>query len=150
MPPVMQTLHDASIRERLRQRVESLRPDREARWGKMSVDQMLWHVNGGLDMALGRMRCAPMKAPLPRPLMRFLVLAVPWPKGAPTLPELQAKERYDFDAEHARCLTLLGALADEPIDGVWPDHPGMGPMSGRQWSALMAKHVDYHLTQFGA
>jgi hypothetical protein len=66
------------------------------------------------------------------------------------MPELVAKERYDFEAERARCLELLDAVGTTPLDGAWPEHPGLGRMRGRQWSALMAKHVDHHLSQFGA
>ena len=35
--------------------VEALRPDAARRWGKMSVSQMLWHVNEAMEGALGRM-----------------------------------------------------------------------------------------------
>jgi hypothetical protein len=41
---------------------DALRPDSPRRWGRMSVGQML----------------------CPRPLMKFIVINLPWPKGAPT------------------------------------------------------------------
>lgn len=46
----MPLLHDAAHREALRGRVGSLRPGSQRRWGKMTVDQMLWHVNETLLM----------------------------------------------------------------------------------------------------
>ncbi len=116
----------------------------------MSVDQMLWHVNFALDMALGRTTPAPAKPPLPGPVMRFLVLTLPWPKGAPTLPEAVAERRYDFDAERARCLTLIDQVSAADLGARWPEHPNFGAMTGRHWSALQAKHLDHHLKQFGA
>jgi hypothetical protein len=117
----------------------------------MSVDQMLWHVNAGLAMAIGQLELPPQKAPipLPRPLMRFLVLNLPWPKGAPTLAPFVAKASYDFDVERRRCSQLIDAVAGKPIDGAWPSHPVMGAMSGRDVSRLQAKHLDHHLKQFG-
>ena len=35
-------------------RLKALRPDAQRRWGKMSVAQMLWHVNEAMEGALGR------------------------------------------------------------------------------------------------
>lgn len=148
----MPLLHDDDARAAIRARVAALRPDMTPRWGRMSVDQMLWHVNYGLDGALGRATAKPVKLPLPLPraIVRALVLFAPWPKGAPTMPELIARERYDFDAERARCLALVDEVGRAPIDAPWPVHPAFGPMSGRAWSRLQAKHLDHHLTQFGA
>lgn len=49
----MKTLHDPAARESLEVRLRGLGPDASARWGRMSVDQMLWHVNTALNMVLG-------------------------------------------------------------------------------------------------
>jgi len=146
----MATLHDAPHRAALRERVRALRPDAERRWGSMTVDQMLWHVNQGLEQALGETTAAPMKAPLPPGVMRFLVLTLPWPKDAPTMPELVAKERHDFAREQARCLALIDRVGERPLTGAWPVHSTFGTMHGRHWSALMAKHLRHHLAQFGS
>ena len=77
----MPLLHDEAYRSRVVNRIRSLRPDTPKRWGKMSADQMLWHVNGGLSMALGQIDVEPQEPPLPQPVMRWLVLNLPWPKG---------------------------------------------------------------------
>ena len=45
----MPMLHDSSFRESVQSRLKALRPDAERRWGKMTVDQMLWHVNSALE-----------------------------------------------------------------------------------------------------
>jgi hypothetical protein len=107
----MQLLHEEAYRSRIISRIEALRPDTPRRWGKMSADQMLWHVNGGLSMALGHIDVAPPKPPLPRRLMRWLVLNLPWPKSAPTLPPFVANGAYDFDAERTRCFRLSSSLS---------------------------------------
>jgi hypothetical protein len=146
----MLTVHDRATYDALRARLQSLKPDTRPRWGKMSVDQMLWHVNEGLVVALGRAPSPAMKSPLPKPVMRFLVLALPWPRGAPTAPQWVARGRHDFEAERARCLSLLDEMRALPLDGSWPVHPSFGAMRGHHWSALHAKHLNHHLTQFGA
>ncbi len=146
----MPLLHDAAARTQIRSRLEGLRPEAPHRWGQMTVDQMLWHVNSSLEVALGRKTAATMRMPLPRAVLRFVVLYMPWPRGAPTMPEIVASGRRDFEAERGRCLALIDEFARRDIDAAWPVHPILGPMHGRAHSRLQAKHVDHHLRQFGA
>ena len=47
------SLHDAGRRADLKDRLARLRPDATARWGRMSVDQMLWHLATVLSAATG-------------------------------------------------------------------------------------------------
>lgn len=147
----MQTLHDDGVRASLEQRFRALRPDAHRRWGRMTVDQMLWHVSAGLAVALGRMPAGKeRRPPLPPAVIRFLVLYLPWPKGAPTLKAIVASgERHDFDAERARCLELMSDFARKPMESTWAPHPVFGEVSGRFVSRLQAKHLDHHLRQFG-
>ncbi len=147
----MPKIHDPAFRESLKSRVSRLQQDAPRKWGKMSADQMLWHVNRGLENALGRFPMATVKMPLPGTLMKFVVLNVPWRKGnTPTAPELVAQGTHDFDAERSRLLRLLDEFAAKPIEGHWGDSAFLGRMKGSEWSRLMGKHVDYHLKQFSA
>lgn len=146
----MPMLHDAMFREAAKQRLRALRPDTTRRWGTMSVDQMLWHVNTALENALGRLPITPLRVPLPKFLLKFLVINVPWRKGkTPTMPELEAKRRYDFEEERTRLLRLIDEFAARPIDRPWQANATLGPLTGSEWSRLQGKHVDYHLQQFG-
>ena len=146
-------LHDATCRAALLARLDALRPDAERRWGKMRVDQMLWHINESLEQSLGRVVTTrpPNALPLPSPVLRFAVLNLPWPKGrAPTAPELVARDTYDFRAERARTLRLIDEVVARDLSASWPRSVAFGKMTGLQWSRLHAKHLDHHLTQFGA
>ena len=145
----MRRLHDPAYRAALLGRVRALRADSPRRWGKMSVGQMLWHVNEAMDAAAGRRQLPAAKSPLPRALMKFLVINVPWPKGAPTLPSWVASKEYDFLTERDRCLRLIEELAARQIDDEWPPSPVLGRMTGVEVTRLHAKHLDHHLTQFG-
>lgn len=145
----MPMLHDEVYRSQIISRIGGLRRDTPRRWGKMSADQMLWHVSGGLLMALGQIDVPPRKLPMPRPLVRFFVLNLPWPKGVPTMPMFVASGSYDFESERARCLRLIDQLAAKRLDERWPMHPLLGEVSGRDASRLQAKHLDHHLKQFG-
>lgn len=144
----MRSVHDPAYRSALQARIRALTPQASRQWGKMTPDQMLWHVNFGLTMALGEASVAPKKAPLPRSVLKFMVLNLPWPKGAPTAPEFLAAGSYDFDAERTRCLTLLDRLASQPLEQLENIHPMFGRMRGNDVTRLQAKHLDHHLRQF--
>ena len=145
----MPMLHDEAYRTHIIDRLRTLRHDTARRWGKMSVDQMLWHVNGGLSMTLGQIEVPARNLLLPRPVIRFVVLNLPWPKGMPAMPMFVASRPYDFESERARCLRLIDQLAAKPLGDNWPAHPLLGQVSGRDASRLQARHLDHHLKQFG-
>lgn len=146
----MPMLHDVRFREEVKRRVRALTPQTGRQWGKMSVDQMLWHVNCGLENALGRYPIAAIKIPVPKFLLKFIVLNLPWRKGnTPTAPELLASASHDFEHERSRMLVLLDDFGAVSIDGRWEDSALLGPLTGREWSRLQGKHVDHHLRQFG-
>ena len=146
----MALLHDDRYKADIVRRVQSLTPQSRGRWGKMSVSQMLWHVNEALEGALVSVPEAPEWVPLPRPLLKFLVLNLPWVRGAPTRKRwVPQQEKYDLAAERDRCLRLINELTSRPVDANWADSPTLGPMSGKDVSRLQAKHLNHHLTQFG-
>lgn len=146
----MPDLHDAAHRAHLVERLKALKPEAQRQWGTMTPDQMLWHVSVPIALSLGEGTAVPDKIPIPRALLKFIVLNLPWGKNAPTNPGFVAKQNYDFNAEQARVLILIEKVASKSLDAPWPDHPAFGPMTGRQVSKLHAKHLHHHLTQFGA
>jgi DinB family protein len=148
----MPTLHDSSYRTSIAMRLQALRPDAQRHWGKMRVDQMLWHVNESLEQSLGRLTTtrSSRTPPLPSAVLRFVVINLPWPKGrAPTSPELVARDAYDFEAERTRALRLIEELASRDLNASWPKSATFGQTTGLFWSRLQAKHLDHHLKQFG-
>lgn len=145
----MRSLHDPACRESIRSRIQRLTPAAVRQWGKMSPAEMLWHVNVGLSITLGQLTPAPEKVPIPRWIIKFMVLNLPWPKGARTSPVFLPSGTHDFDAERARCLDLVDQVAARPLAGLGQEHFVFGPMTGPEVSRLQAKHLDHHLRQFG-
>ena len=146
----MALLHDPAYKAEVLRRLNALRPDTNGRWGKMSVAQMLWHVNEAMEGALGRVVTEPVRVLLPRSMLKFFVLNAPWGKGAPTLKRwIPRSNSYDFASERDRCRRLVEELASKPLGDTWADSPNLGRMSGSEVSRLHAKHLNHHLTQFG-
>ena len=146
----MPLLHDAAVRTPIEKRLAAIRADAPRQWGKMTVDQMLWHVNQFLAGALGEGTLMKQKSSMPRPLMKFFLIYMPWPKSAPTNKGAVAKEHFDLETEREKCKELIARFVSKPVDGAWPDDPSFGPATGKFASKLQAKHLDHHFRQFGA
>ena len=146
----MRMLHDPTVRREIESRLATLRPDSPPKWGSMTPAQMLWHLNRFLEFGIGEGTYKRLKSPIPLPVMRFLLLRMPWPKSAPTHPEARAQGTPDFEVERARCLALIERFVSRPVDGPWPEDPAWGNVTGRFASRLQAKHFNHHLSQFNA
>jgi Protein of unknown function (DUF1569) len=72
--------------------------------------------------------------------------ALPFPKNAPTAPEIIARAPEAFDVEKANAKALLTRLGGHVTYAV---HPIFGTLSRSEWGALSYKHFDHHLRQFG-
>lgn len=150
MMTAVKTVFDPAARAELLQRMEMLRPDAPARWGKMNAPRMLAHLNAGMAMGLGELAVKPKRSPLANPLGRWLgIYALKWPQGAPSAPELLAVPAAEWDADLARFRDLLERTGNCSPAGAWPRHPAFGAMTGKQWGDLIYKHIDHHLRQFG-
>ena len=148
----MHTLLDAADRDAILRRLAALTPTSPRRWGSMSVGDMLCHLYESTRMALGEL---PVKSKGARafqvfPLKHLLLYVVPFPKGAPTAPELlQGVPGDDFEADKARLGEVLTRIGLCPHEGPGPEHPLFGPLSRQEWGAATYKHTDHHLRQFG-
>jgi len=103
-----------------------------------------------LAESVGEYSVAPNAVPIPRKLLRWLVLNVPWPRGAGTRPDLVATARHDFEVERTKCLALIDRVVGRDLESDWPRSANFGEMRGRDWSKLHYIHLDHHLRQFGA
>ncbi|MEP7346493.1 MAG: DUF1569 domain-containing protein [Gemmatimonadaceae bacterium] len=87
------------------------------------------------------------------PPLRWLILNVlPFPKGVPTVPEYLTTKPFSWDRDIAQLddyvtRFLVFGRATSPQ---WALHPAFGQMNTKQWGTLSARHIDHHLTQFGA
>ncbi len=145
----MPMLHEDRTRAEIIERIQGLRPDARARWGHMSVDQALWHLNQGLLVSLGQLQARPRPMPL-RFVAKPIAVNVRWPRKEPNAPEMEPVSPHDFASERRRHLQMLEDFARRPLDARYPAHPVLGAMTGREWSRMHYRHLDHHLRQFGA
>lgn len=148
----MGSILNESDRTATRKRLGSLSPSSTARWGQMNVTGMLQHLRLSAQMAVGEIEVASKTKRVFQvfPLKHLILYVLPFPKGAPTAPELIPEAAESFEEERATLLQLLDRIGTGPQDGTGPAHPLFGPLSWREWGAATYKHVDHHLKQFGA
>ena len=147
----MNTLWDPAAAREIRGRVAQLTPDLPRRWGRMSAQQMVCHLSESLRMAIGELRVAPKRLPIRyTPLKQLIVYVAPFPKNAPTAPELTiAATPRPWADDLSTLQQLIDRFTARPADAEWPEHPAFGRLSRRAWGVLGYRHIDHHLRQFG-
>ena len=151
----MKSLARPQDADELIQRLRRLRPDSVRRWGRMSVHQMVCHLNDSLLVATGQ-RAVSHAISLPsRTIIKWIALYLPlrWPPGILTRPEIDQEaggtRPIDFAADVARQVALLEDVARQPQKLRGSVHPIFGRMSERTWLRWAYLHTDHHLRQFG-
>lgn len=147
----MGTVLDARDHASLQARLAALTPESQARWGRMSVEAMLAHLCQAARLALGELDAAPKNKRLFQvfPLKHLILYVLPFPKGAPTAPELLTPASGSFETDRRTLADLLRRLGEGARAGAGPCHPLFGPLSRQEWGTLAYKHTDHHLSQFG-
>jgi hypothetical protein len=145
------TIFDATSRQQLLDRVARLRPDSARRWGRMTPNEMMCHLEDSVRVATGEAPAKSRPSFMSNPVLRTLIIHyVPWPKGrAKTVPEMQATQPSEFEADRQRLQAWLSKAGERGAAARWATHPAFGKMSGRDYGVLIYRHVDYHLRQFG-
>lgn len=145
------TIFDDGVRRRLIARLDNLRLDSPRRWGTMTANQMICHLQDSIRCAIGEVKAERMRTPFSNRLLRYLIIhVIPWPKGrAKTAKEMLQTLPGDFDADRQRLREYIEAAGQRGPNASWIPHPAFGNMSGRDYGVLIWRHCDYHFRQFG-
>ena len=145
------SIFDEPVRDELLGRVTNLTPQSQAKFGKMNVNQMVVHCTGGIRMLIGELKVAPRPGPLSNPLLRYLIIHVlPWPRGAPTAPELiPPVDAGDFKQNVTQLRAAINRVGARDPNGKFDPHPAFGEINGKNLGVLVARHLDHHFSQFG-
>jgi hypothetical protein len=148
----MKSLASAEVLSATRERLLSLRPDDEARWGQMTLLRMVRHLGCAYEMALGERTVGPMKG-APPALMKFVALhaGLRWPKNIPTTPELKRaiEEHSEAELQALVGVAITGMEAVSAGIRLASEHPMFGAMKLADWQRWGYLHTDHHLRQFG-
>jgi hypothetical protein len=139
----------------LLRRLQTVRPDSAARWGRMSARQMICHLGDAMLVAADQKSANPVSSPLKRTIVKWIALYAPlrWPAGIRTVTEIDQEiggtKPQDFVDDVRELETRLRRFAEDR-QAMCPTHPIFGPMSRKAWLRWAYLHTDHHLRQFGA
>ncbi|HEX6642954.1 MAG TPA: DUF1569 domain-containing protein [Thermoanaerobaculia bacterium] len=148
----MKSLFHPADRDEILQRIAALRPETTRQWGKMDPAQMLCHCAIALESGSGD---RPMKQKLiGKLLMPFIRKSIlgpkPFSRNGPTDPTFVVADTRDFAKERDRLIQLIQRFTERGESAAGSQtHPFFGKMTGNEWGAVMYKHLDHHLQQFG-
>ena len=135
-------------------RINALTSESRRQWGKMDVAKMLAHCCVSYEMIY-----EPDKHPKPNFLFGLILKTVvkgkiasdkPLKKNGPTGPQFVIKTDHDFDMEKARLIAFVQKtqqLGEAEFDG--KVSASFGKLTKTEWSNMLYKHLDHHLSQFG-
>jgi hypothetical protein len=150
----MQTLDSPSLSDLL-DRLQHLRPETRALWGKMNAHQMVCHLTDSFGLAMGDKTASEEITFLSRTLVRWVALKtpLPWPKGVPTRPEMDQLGGGTRPTEFARDTAALNAairrFAQCPRTFAFARHPIFGELTEWEWMRWGYLHASHHFRQFG-
>ncbi|MCC7332925.1 MAG: DUF1569 domain-containing protein [Flavobacteriales bacterium] len=134
-------------------RINQLTSNSKARWGKMSVAQMLAHCNVTYEMIYEN------KHPQPNPFKRFILRLLvkrivvsekPYTQNGKTAPQFIIKDDKNFEAEKNRLIEFIiktQQLGENHFNK--KESLSFGILTSNEWNNMLYKHLDHHLNQFG-
>ena len=150
----MQNVFDAQDAQEYINRINNLTPETQRKWGKMSVDQVLAHLNVAYDLTF-----TPEKFPKPSFIAKFLLSKfvkpkitneIPYKQSLPTSPVFIIADERNFEEEKAKLIgniQRVQQLGREAFEG--KENINFGKMTAQCWNNMFAKHLNHHLEQFG-
>ena len=150
----MQNVFDAKDAQEYINRINNLTPETQRKWGKMSVDQVLAHLNVAYDLTF-----TPEKFPKPNLIAKFLLSKfvkpkitneIPYKQSLPTSPAFIIADERNFEEEKTKLIgniQRVQQLGREAFEG--KENINFGKMTAQCWNNMFAKHLNHHLDQFG-
>ena len=152
----MKTLANAEDKEEIVMRLGSIGVESRRQWGKMTVAEMVCHLNDALLVSMGEKPARSISNWFSRSIFKWAGLWFPtqWPHGVKTVPECDARAAGTRPAEMNADLEELRISLDRftrrPREFELQAHPMFGPMTEKEWMRWGYLHMDHHLRQFGA
>ena len=141
------------VSDNIIQRINSLTPATQPKWGKMSVAQMLAHCNVTYEMIYESIHPKPngfMKFILKTLVKNKVVSETSYKQNIRTAPQFIIKETKDFEVEKQRLINYITKTqqsGENNFDN--KESHSFGRLNKTEWNNMLYKHLNHHLTQFG-
>lgn len=149
----MENIFDPQVLNSYKARLEKLRPDSAAHWGKMNAAQMLAHCNVTYELVYED------KHPKPNGLVKLILKWFVKPtvtseqmykKNSQTAPAFRISDERIFEKEKERLIQYLdrtAAIGKEAFEG--KESHSFGKLTADEWNNMFIKHLEHHFQQFG-
>lgn len=150
----MENIFDAKTAQNYIERINKLTPETQRKWGKMSVDQVLAHMNVAYSFIF-----EPEKQKKPNFIAKFLlsnfvkpkiVNDKPYKQSLPTSPVFIISDERNFEDEKKKLIGNIQRVQQLGKDAFEDkENTSFGKMTSQEWNNMLAKHLNHHLSQFG-
>jgi hypothetical protein len=146
----MKSIFDKEVQEEILRRAKTLKPYSVRLWGKMSVEQMLWHLSAQLRIGLGDIAMKPwFNKIISRIAVWTFGIRIPWSNNLMTAKEMKNDNPASFQVEQDNFLITFDRFLAKAEHFKYSPHPIFGEMSREEWGKIAYKHIDHHFRQFG-
>lgn len=150
---MIKNVFEKNVADELVKRLNNLSSDSQRLWGKMTIGQMLAHVNVSYDMAYTSNY--PPATGLKKFFLKtfikgFVTNEKKYSKNSRTAPEFLQTDEKEFEAERKKLIDYIYKVqADGTSKFEGLPSPSFGVLTSKEWNNLFYKHIDHHLRQFG-
>ena len=150
----MENIFDRAVADKIIARINTLTPSTAAKWGKMNVAQMLAHCNVTYEMVYTNKHRKPRG--IIKLILRIIVKPVvtterPYKNNTKTAPAFIISDERVFNDEKSRLIDHINKVQAEgaaAFEG--RESHSFGTLNSTEWNNMFYKHLNHHLTQFGA
>ena len=150
----MENIFDRAVADKIIARINTLTPSTAAKWGKMNVAQMLAHCNVTYEMVYTNKHRKPRG--IIKLILRIIVKPVvtterPYKNNTKTAPSFIISDERVFNDEKSRLIDHINKVQAEgaaAFEG--RESHSFGTLNSTEWNNMFYKHLNHHLTQFGA
>ena len=149
---MMSSIYSKTDNDLIISRINNLSIESKAKWGKMTVDQMLSHCQAPIDFATGS---TPMQVNFIMRLIGKMLKgkvfnSTEFKKNSPTAPSFIRTGTYDFDQTKKELIQKIGIFSDLGEKAIkTTKHLFFGELTYDEWSKMHTMPLDHHLRQFG-
>ena len=148
----MNSIFEKFSNEAMIARINKLTPESKAIWGKMNAAQMCKHCTLASDVAFGKMDLKINFAIrlLGKMLKKKVFYGGEMKKNSPTAKEFIVTDSVELETAKTELINNISRFATKGKSAIKTMiHPFWGKMTYEDWDALLWKHTDHHLQQFG-